>query len=117
MTQNIIKFQHFPYHLVDPSPWPISLSFSLLIMTISAVMYFHGFNYGGNLLILGTLLTITGMSLWFRDVIVEGNTQNIEILCSSSVSASYSYNLYYNYYFKYISIYTRLYTTVLINSI
>jgi hypothetical protein len=24
------KFQHFPFHLVDPSPWPILLSFSLL---------------------------------------------------------------------------------------
>jgi cytochrome c oxidase subunit 3 len=71
IINNKINFQSHPYHLVDPSPWPISLSFSLLIMAISAVMYFHGFQYGGNFLLLGTLLTITGMSLWFRDVIVE----------------------------------------------
>ena len=66
------KFQFHPYHMVDPSPWPISLSFSLLIMAISAVMYFHGFKYGGYLLNLGTALTCTGMALWWRDVIVEG---------------------------------------------
>ena len=67
-----INFQSHPYHLVDPSPWPISLSFSLLIMAISAVMYMHGFPYGGYLLNLGFILTSTGMALWFRDVIIEG---------------------------------------------
>lgn len=66
------KFQAHPYHMVDPSPWPISLSFSLLITTISAVMYMQGFAYGGHLLNLGIILTSTGMALWFRDVIVEG---------------------------------------------
>jgi cytochrome c oxidase subunit 3 len=65
------KFQAHPYHMVDPSPWPISLSFSLLVMTISAVMYMHGFKNGGYLLNLGTALTVTGMALWFRDIIVE----------------------------------------------
>ena len=66
------QFQAHPYHMVDPSPWPISLSFALLILTISAVMYMHGFNYGGYFLNLGFILTATGMTLWFRDVIVEG---------------------------------------------
>ena len=74
MSININKsqFQAHPYHMVDPSPWPISLSFALLILTISAVMYMQGFNYGGYLLNLGFILTATGMALWFRDVIVEG---------------------------------------------
>lgn len=74
MLRNIetrISFQSHPYHLVDPSPWPISMSFALLVTTISAVMYMHGFPYGGYLLNLGTLLTVTGMSLWFRDVVIE----------------------------------------------
>ena len=66
-----IFFQSHPYHLVDPSPWPISMSFSLLILTISAVMYMHGFPYGGELLSLGTLLTVTGMAFWFNDVVKE----------------------------------------------
>ena len=69
----------------------------------------HGYPNGGTIFSLGLILTVTGMVLWFRDVIVEGNTKIIEILCSSSISASYFYNLYYNYYFKYISIYFKNY--------
>jgi hypothetical protein len=36
-NKTIYKFQHFPFHLVDPSPWPILLSFSLLNLTVGAV--------------------------------------------------------------------------------
>jgi cytochrome c oxidase subunit 3 len=66
------NFQTFPYHLVEPSPWPILTSFALLSLTISAVMYFHGYENGGLLLSLGLILTLGGMILWFRDVITEG---------------------------------------------
>lgn len=69
MNKYISKFQFFPFHLVDPSPWPILVSFSLLSMTIGAVAYMHGF--GNILLNLGFILTISGMILWFRDVITE----------------------------------------------
>jgi len=69
---NINKFQHFPFHLVDPSPWPILLSFSLLNMAIGAVLSMHGFQNGGALLTLGFILTASGMILWFRDIITEG---------------------------------------------
>ena len=72
MKTSINKFQFFPFHLVDPSPWPILLSFSLLNLAIAGVLYFHGFKYGGALLILGFILTSSGMALWFRDVITEG---------------------------------------------
>lgn len=66
------RFQTFPFHLVEPSPWPIVTSFALLTLTVSAVMYFHGYDNGGILLFLGFILTIGGMTLWFRDVIQEG---------------------------------------------
>jgi|ERR1700677_1807616 len=69
---NRSQFQFFPYHLVEPSPWPILVSFSLLSMAIGAVMYMHGFANGGLLLNLGFFLTASGMALWFRDVITEG---------------------------------------------
>ena len=73
MNINLYKnrYQSHPYHLVDPSPWPISTSFALLVVTVSAVMYMHGFAFGGYLLNLGTILISTGMALWLRDVIVE----------------------------------------------
>ena len=64
-------FQRFPFHLVEPSNWPILVSFSLLNLTIGAVAYFHGYPQGGTIFSLGLILTVTGMVLWFRDVIVE----------------------------------------------
>ena len=39
-------------------------------------MYFHGFENGGALLILGLILTSSAMVLWFRDVILEGKKKN-----------------------------------------
>ena len=71
------QFQSFPYHLVDQSPWPILVSFSLLSLTLGAVMYMQGFTYGGQLLSLGFTLTVFGMILWFRDIITEGTLKNI----------------------------------------
>jgi hypothetical protein len=72
MNINKNQFQAFPYHLVDPSPWPILVAFSVFSMAIGAVMYMHGFSNGGLLLNLGFILTVYGMILWFRDVISEG---------------------------------------------
>jgi cytochrome c oxidase subunit 3 len=71
MNKTIYKFQHFPFHLVDPSPWPILLSFSLLNLTVGAVAYMHGFSYGGYILTLGFILTTYGMILWFRGATVR----------------------------------------------
>jgi cytochrome c oxidase subunit 3 len=57
------KAQPHPYHLVDPSPWPLLTSFALLVMALGAVLYFHGFSNGGYLLTLGFFLTTSGMVL------------------------------------------------------
>ena len=65
------NYQAFPYHLVDPSPWPILVSFSLLSLMLGAVMYLHGFSHGGYFLTLGFTLTSFGSILWFRDIITE----------------------------------------------
>jgi cytochrome c oxidase subunit 3 len=75
-TQTIIstqrnKFQAFPFHLVEQSPWPIVTSLTLLTTTTSAVAYFQGFAFGGELFLLGILLTASVMALWFRDVVTE----------------------------------------------
>lgn len=72
---NRAKFQAFPYHLVEPSPWPLLVSFALFSTAIGAVMSFHGYPYGTLLLELGSLITVSGMLLWFRDVTVEATMQ------------------------------------------
>ena len=62
-------FQNFPFHLVTISPWPILVSFSLLNLTMGAVLSMHG--YGHFTFLLGVASTGLGMLLWFRDIILE----------------------------------------------
>jgi cytochrome c oxidase subunit 3 len=66
------QFQSHPYHLVEPSPWPLLTSFAVLTMTVSGVLYFHGIQHAEILLTLGFLSTLFAMILWFRDIITEG---------------------------------------------
>jgi cytochrome c oxidase subunit 3 len=68
---NVSQYQFFPHHLVTPSPWPILVAFSMLTLTTGAVAYMHGFYLGGTILTVGFVLTVSGMALWFKDIIVE----------------------------------------------
>lgn len=59
------------YHLVNPSPWPITTAFSAFIMLIGGVLYMHSFAKGDFFLSLGSILFLISMGLWWRDVIRE----------------------------------------------
>ena len=74
--------QAHPYHLVEASPWPLAVSFSLLTTTLSGVMTFHGYSNGSFLLALGLVATVSTMALWFKDVTREGrrNCRNVPSL-------------------------------------
>jgi len=65
------NYQEHPYHLVDPSPWPIVGAFSALFLTTGGVMYMHSYQSGGFVLGLGLLMLIYTMFVWWRDVIRE----------------------------------------------
>ena len=69
---NRSNFQAHPFHLVSPSPWPLYTSTSLLTLTTSGVLSFHGFNHAKLNLLLSILCLILSMSFWFRDIISEG---------------------------------------------
>ena len=99
MKINIKNFQLFPFHLVDPSPWPILLSFSLLNFTIGAVLYMHGFNNGGTILTIGFLVTVLGMILWFRDVIIEGTTLSLFIFVLFCFFCFFNFNGLRSFFF------------------
>jgi cytochrome c oxidase subunit 3 len=73
MNRNFI--QGHPFHLVEPSPYPLLVSLALLITTLSGVMTFHGYSNGAFLLLLGFLSTVLGMALWFKDVVREATYQ------------------------------------------
>lgn len=69
------KFQAHPFHLVEPSPWPLVASFALLTLTVSGVMTMHGYAFGGYLATIGFLSVVGTMIFWFRDIIAEGTYQ------------------------------------------
>ncbi|KAG5595189.1 hypothetical protein H5410_036421 [Solanum commersonii] len=67
----MIKSQRHSYHLVDPSPWPISGSLEALATTIGSVMYMHSFQGGATLLSLGLIFLLYTMFVWWRDILRE----------------------------------------------
>ena len=72
LNLNRSNFQAHPFHLVSPSPWPLYTTVSLLSLTTSAVLSFHGFAYAEYNLMLSLTALILSMSFWWRDVIAEG---------------------------------------------
>nr|QTK22378.1 cytochrome c oxidase subunit 3 [Pneumocystis sp. 'ludovicianus'] len=67
----MLKFRIHPFHMVNPSPWPIVSSFSLLSLTLSSVLMFQGYEYGLLLFLIAIVSVVGSMVLWFRDVISE----------------------------------------------
>ena len=61
------------YHLVDPSPWPIYVSFSCLVLAIGTIFYMHNDVSWG--MYLGLALVVYGAYMWFRDVVIEAEHQ------------------------------------------
>ena len=60
------------FHLVDPSPWPILASFSLLLMAGGAAFFFHKVPNAQYVSILGFLGVVYVAFRWWRDCINEG---------------------------------------------
>ncbi len=64
-----------PYHLVEPSRWPIVGSIAAGVTTVGAVMFMHG---GWPwLLPIGFALILLTMFFWFRDVVREATFQHL----------------------------------------
>ena len=72
MLSNVSIYQGHPYHLVSPSPWPLTTSLSLLILTTSGVLAMHNFANSSITFFIGLFLVNYSMLIWFRDVIAEG---------------------------------------------
>ena len=64
--------QKHPYHLVNPSPWPIVTSFSLLVLVVGGALALHREPTGLPVVALGVILTAVFAAFWWRDVIREG---------------------------------------------
>jgi len=67
--------QKHPFHLVDPSPWPLTASTASFMVTTGSVMYFHGYTGGGSRTLLGFALLRYTMAVWWRDIVREGTRE------------------------------------------
>lgn len=63
--------QKHPFHLVDPSPWPLVASLGALATTFGGVLYMHNFVGGSILLLSGLAITLYVMFTWWRDIVRE----------------------------------------------
>nr|ADY86075.1 cytochrome oxidase subunit III [Gekko swinhonis] len=65
--------QAHSYHMVDPSPWPLTGAMAALLMTSGLAMWFH-YNTT-TLMTLGLVTMLLTMHQWWRDVVREGTLQ------------------------------------------
>lgn len=65
--------QTHAYHIVNPSPWPLTGALSALLITSGLIIWFH---YNSiSLLTLGLTTNILTIYQWWRDVVREGTFQ------------------------------------------
>jgi cytochrome c oxidase subunit III len=64
-----------PYHLVDPSPWPIIGAVGGLATVFGIIFAAHYGSYA--LLVIGVLIILFTMFMWWRDVIHESRTPGL----------------------------------------
>jgi cytochrome c oxidase subunit III len=72
--------QKHPYHLVDPSPWPIVGSIAAFVLAMGAIFYMHPSMVGLKepafwLFLPGAALVLYTMFMWWRDVVKEAEFQ------------------------------------------
>nr|YP_002970881.1 cytochrome c oxidase subunit III [Gambelia wislizenii]BAH70401.1 cytochrome oxidase subunit 3 [Gambelia wislizenii] len=65
--------QAHAYHMVDPSPWPLTGAIAALLMTSGLAMWFHFSNT--TLMNLGLMVLLLTMYQWWRDIVREGTHQ------------------------------------------
>ncbi|HYI84996.1 MAG TPA: cytochrome c oxidase subunit 3 [Acetobacteraceae bacterium] len=64
-----------PYHLVDPSPWPLLGSFAGGALVLGIIMIAHYDTWW--MLWLGLIGTVATMVFWWRDVLIESRTPGL----------------------------------------
>ena len=68
----IEKSQYHPFHIVDPSPWPLVVSFSAFSTVFGLVLWMHAYIQSFPFIMLSFLLLVVNVCLWFRDIVREG---------------------------------------------
>jgi len=69
--EKILRTQKHPFHIVDPSPWPLLAALGAFFTVFGLTLYMHFYRYGICLFPMGLVLLISTMAVWWRDVIRE----------------------------------------------
>ena len=64
------------YHLVDPSPWPLTAALGAFMLTSGLVLFMHKFIGGWQLLLTGLALILYTMFTWWRDIVREATFED-----------------------------------------
>ncbi len=62
-----------PYHMVEPSPWPAFGALGAGTLALGGVLFMH--DVTSVVMIIGALLVLLTMALWWRDVVREATFQ------------------------------------------
>ena len=65
-------YQSHPFHLVNPSYWPLLGAVASFLLTLGGVLYMHNYQYGLIVFFSGLFLVLLTMFVWWRDVVNEG---------------------------------------------
>ena len=60
-----------PFHIVDPSPWPILAAFSAFFRVLGLTLHRHSYLIGINLFYTGFAAVLCNATFWWRDVVRE----------------------------------------------
>lgn len=71
--KHLMAHQAHAYHIVDPSPWPLTGAVAALLITSGLAIWFH--LHSITLIILGIILLILTIIQWWRDIVREGTFQ------------------------------------------
>ena len=73
---NILKYRH-PFHIVNPSQWPIYMALVLCSCVGSVVLYFQYFSWALLFLSISLFSLFCFFCFWFSDIIFEATYQGM----------------------------------------
>ena len=73
LKKNVLRNIHeqHPFHIVNPSPWPLFTAFSLMALAISFLLYFNFYKNSFLYLSLSFSLFCFFLCRWFSDIVTE----------------------------------------------
>jgi cytochrome c oxidase subunit 3 len=63
-----------PFHILNPSPWPLLMSVALLVLTIGVVLWMH--KHPAYIMAAGTAGVVICFLGWMKDIIHESKTEH-----------------------------------------